>query len=118
MKGTFAHLLFGTAMALTAHAGQPLHAGDGTQRTVMVMGQPMTLSVPDERARLDWDWEGEFDYGEAGDVLVGSGLSYYTSPGFAVGGSYAMAVQSRSRSLISVDDVDPARYTVFMRWQF
>lgn len=120
MKRTFANLLLGTIITLTGSAWQIAAAegGASARQTVMVMGQPMSLRVPDERVRVDWDWEGEFDYGETGDVLVGSGLSYYTSPQFAVGGSYAMAVQSRSRSLIGVDDVDPARYTVFMRWQF
>lgn len=120
MKRTFANILIGTVVAFAAIAFQPALAESdtGVRQTVMVMGQPMSLRVPEERARVDWDWEGEFDYGETGDVLVGSGLSYYTSPQFAVGGSYAMAVQSRSRSLIGVDDVDPARYTVFMRWQF
>lgn len=121
MKRTFANLLVGTIIALSANAGQLVLAsgenGEGATKTVMVMGQPMRLSVPSERDRIDWDWQGEFDYGDTGELLVGSGLSYSSSPGFAIGGSYAMAVRS-SRSLLGVQDVDPARYTVFMRWQF
>lgn len=120
MKRTFANLLIATFIALGATAGQGvLAAGDGADavhRTVMVMGQPMTLSVPRDRDSIDWDWQGEFDYGDAGELLVGSGLSYSASPGFAIGGSYAMAVQSRS--LLGVRDVDPASYSVFMRWRF
>lgn len=80
------------------------------------MGQPLTLPLPAGRDRLDRDWRGALGPDDPGEWVVGSELSYAPSRAFAVGGSYAMAVQSRST--LKVQDVDPAHYTVFMRWRF
>lgn len=73
------------------------------------------LRVQPRRQRVRWEWESEDDWGPSGELLVGSGVSFETSPNFAVGGTYATAVGRRA---LTLQELDPERYTVFMRWRF
>jgi hypothetical protein len=121
MKRTFAFLFTALALVCTANAGElssPIPdktSSTEAERPNAAGDAPSALQVPGEPDRFDWEWQSEADYGAAGDLLLGSGISYAASRAFAVGGTYAMAVRPK---ILGRQDIDPAHYTIFMRWRF